>query len=41
MGASPVAPRKEELDLHETFSPPARDTTAKKCKLGGNQGQRW
>ena len=41
MGASPVAPRNEELDLHETFSPPAGDTTAKKCKLGENQGQRW
>ena len=41
MGASPVVPRNEELDLHETFSPPAGDTTAKKCKLGENQGQRW
>ena len=41
MGASPAAPRNEELDLHEIFSPPADDTTAKKCKLGENQGQRW
>ena len=41
VGASPFAPRNEELDLHESFSPPTGDATAKKYKLGENQGQRW
>lgn len=41
VGASPFAPRNEELDLHESFSPPTGDATAKKCKLGEYQGQRW